>query len=185
MGTKTCVLRVAPAQEVCTYLSSSRLIFLYMYSCMYSPCTNRNMSNKLFWSWSWSWKKYYSDYESMVHCAWFVVIYRNMKTLAPEAGISDRISNYNPQFTVGCNYLSLPEWVNTSQWIIWWRKGSLVSALWHPITALCHDDVIKWKHFPRYWPFVWGIHRAPVNPPLKWPVARSVDILFDLRLNKR
>ena len=18
-----------------------------------------------------------------------------------------------------------------------------------------HDDVIKWKHFPRYWPFVW------------------------------
>ena len=22
-----------------------------------------------------------------------------------------------------------------------------------------HDDVIKWKHFPRYWPFMWGIHR--------------------------
>ena len=30
-----------------------------------------------------------------------------------------------------------------------------------------HDDVIKWKHFPRYWPFVRGIHRSPVNPPLK------------------
>ena len=27
----------------------------------------------------------------------------------------------------------------------------------------CHDDVIKWKHFPRYWPFVWGIHRSSVN----------------------
>ena len=26
-----------------------------------------------------------------------------------------------------------------------------------------HDEVIKWKHFPRYWPFVWGIHRSPVN----------------------
>ena len=26
-----------------------------------------------------------------------------------------------------------------------------------------HDDVIKWKHFPRYWPFVRGIHRSPVN----------------------
>ena len=25
-----------------------------------------------------------------------------------------------------------------------------------------HDDVIKWKHFPRYWPFV-GIHRSTVN----------------------
>ena len=27
----------------------------------------------------------------------------------------------------------------------------------------CHDDVIKWKHFPRFWPFVRGIHRSPVN----------------------
>ena len=26
-----------------------------------------------------------------------------------------------------------------------------------------HDDVIKWKHFPRYWPFARGIHRSPVN----------------------
>ena len=32
---------------------------------------------------------------------------------------------------------------------------------WH------HDDVIKWKHFPRYWPFVRGIHREPVNSPHK------------------
>ena len=23
-----------------------------------------------------------------------------------------------------------------------------------------HDDVIKWKHFPRNWPFVRGIHRS-------------------------
>ena len=28
-----------------------------------------------------------------------------------------------------------------------------------------HDDVIKWKHFLRYWPFVWGIHRSSVNFP--------------------
>ena len=35
------------------------------------------------------------------------------------------------------------------------------------IAALCHDDVIKWKHFPRYWPFVRGIHRSPVNFPHK------------------
>ena len=26
-----------------------------------------------------------------------------------------------------------------------------------------HDDVIKWKHFSRYWPFERGIHRSPVN----------------------
>ena len=26
-----------------------------------------------------------------------------------------------------------------------------------------HDDIIKWKYFPRYWPFVREIHRSPVN----------------------
>ena len=30
-----------------------------------------------------------------------------------------------------------------------------------------HDNVIKWKPFPRYWPFVRGIHRSPVNSPHK------------------
>ena len=30
-----------------------------------------------------------------------------------------------------------------------------------------HYDVIKWNHFPRYWPFVRGIHRSPVNSPHK------------------
>ena len=30
-----------------------------------------------------------------------------------------------------------------------------------------HDDVINWKHFRCYWPFVRGIHRSPVNSPHK------------------
>ena len=28
-----------------------------------------------------------------------------------------------------------------------------------------HDDIIEWKNFPRYWPFVRGIHRSTVNSP--------------------
>ena len=40
------------------------------------------------------------------------------------------------------------------------------------------DDVIKWKHFPRYWPFVWGIHWLQVN-------SAKFHVFFDLRLNKR
>ena len=32
---------------------------------------------------------------------------------------------------------------------------------------ISHDDGIKWKHFPRDWPFVRGIHRSPVNSPHK------------------
>ena len=42
----------------------------------------------------------------------------------------------------------------------------------------CHDDVIKWKHFPRYWPFVREF-------PTQRPVTRSFDVFFDLCLNKR
>ena len=34
-------------------------------------------------------------------------------------------------------------------------------------SGVIHDDVIKWKHFPRYWPFARGIHRSPVNSPHK------------------
>ena len=34
------------------------------------------------------------------------------------------------------------------------------------LSELClHDDVIKWRHFPRYWPFVLGFHWSPVNSP--------------------
>ena len=47
-----------------------------------------------------------------------------------------------------------------------------------------HDDVIKWKRFPRYWPFVRGIHRSPVNSPHKgqW---RGALIFSLICLNKR
>ena len=30
-----------------------------------------------------------------------------------------------------------------------------------------HYDVIKWRHFPHYWPFVRGNHQSPVNSPHK------------------
>ena len=34
-----------------------------------------------------------------------------------------------------------------------------------------HDDVIKWKHFPRNWPFVRGIYRSRWIPHTKASVA--------------
>ena len=43
-------------------------------------------------------------------------------------------------------------------------------SFWYTIVTR-HYDVIKWKHFPRYW-------------PLTRPVTRSFDVFFDLRLNK-
>ena len=39
--------------------------------------------------------------------------------------------------------------------------------LWDKRVLVFHDDVIKRKHFPRYWPFVQGIHRSPRNSPHK------------------
>ena len=56
-------------------------------------------------------------------------------------------------------------------------------ALWswshEPTTTMVHDDVIKWKHFPRYWPFVRGIHRSPVNYPHKgqWRGALMLSLI--------
>ena len=42
-----------------------------------------------------------------------------------------------------------------------------------------YDDVIKWNHFPRYWPFVRGIHRSPVNSPYKgqWREAFMLSLI--------
>ena len=41
-----------------------------------------------------------------------------------------------------------------AKWTPDWTGGNLVSV------QVGHDDVIKWKHFPRYWPFARGIHRC-------------------------
>ena len=41
-----------------------------------------------------------------------------------------------------------------------------------------HDDVIKRKHLPRYWSFVRGIDRSPVNSPYKGQWRRA--LMFSL-----
>ena len=40
-----------------------------------------------------------------------------------------------------------------------------------------HDDVINWKHFPRYWPFARGIHRVPRTKASD----AELYVFFDLR----
>ena len=43
-----------------------------------------------------------------------------------------------------------------------------------------HDDVIKWKHILRNWPFVREIHRSPVNFPHKgqWRGALIFSLIY-------
>ena len=47
--------------------------------------------------------------------------------------------------------------------------------------ASLHDDVIKWKHFLRYWPSVLVTGEVPAHRP----VTRSSHVFFDLCLNGR
>ena len=48
-----------------------------------------------------------------------------------------------------------------------------------------HDDVIKWKHFSRYWPFLaLFAGNSPVTGEFssQRPVTRSFDVFLDLRV---
>ena len=49
-------------------------------------------------------------------------------------------------------------------------------------TATYHDDCIKWKHSPRYWPCVGEFIGHRCIPHTK-PITRSFDVFFDLHLN--
>ena len=48
-----------------------------------------------------------------------------------------------------------------------WNNTQLFTLHSSILTPFIHDDFIKWKKNPRYWPFVRGIHRSPVNYPHK------------------
>ena len=77
-------------------------------------------------------------------------------------------------------------WSGVSQYCFWFSKMVLtftlssryewlsmlvcVCVFWSPI----HDDVIKWKHFPYYWPLMQGIYWSPVNSPKKGQWRRAL-----------
>ena len=84
-------------------------------------------------------------------------------------------------------YESITAWITDAYMHHWaeinQRAGKIVIAWHHHLfhrsihiwyyfctyvrSVVSHDDVIKWKHFPRYWPFVGGIPRSPVKSPHK------------------
>ena len=60
--------------------------------------------------------------------------------------------------------------------ILWLKAG-----LWREGSIGLHDDVIKLKHFPRYWPFVRGIHRPLATLWIPLTKASDADLLCFLR----
>ena len=78
--------------------------------------------------------------------------------------------------------------------LFWWKWWPPKRHLWQrrymesgpacfPVAG--HDDVMKWKHFPRYWSFVRGIHRSPVKSPHKGQRRRVLMLSLICALNKR
>ena len=55
--------------------------------------------------------------------------------------------------------------------LIHWHDG------WY-LYSYDHDDVIKRKYFPRYWPLVRRIHRWPVNSPQKGQWSWALMLSF-------
>ena len=84
-------------------------------------------------------------------------------------------------------------WGNTHQLGINLKNGfdsqstnNFAPQLYLRLDGRFHDDVIKWNHFSRYWPFVNSLPGVTGRwIPSQRPVTRSFDIFFDLRLNKR
>ena len=107
--------------------------------------------------------------------------------------------NFEPTAEWPVKWEPLMRWCDGTQMIIGSESGSLpdqhqaIVRIRGELSPLrfsrnlndYHDDVIKWKHFPRYWPFVWGIHRSPVNSPHKgqWHGALMFSLICPL--NKR
>ena len=67
-------------------------------------------------------------------------------------------------------------------WLHWNLHCVIYGFIIHHIHVVSrkHFDVIKWKHFPRYWPFVRGIHRSPVNSSPKglWRGALMIPLIW-------
>ena len=75
------------------------------------------------------------------------------------------------------HWKSMMFWRNLRNWMHrqfvkmakWLHVATKNSSKWYfrQHSPSKYDDVIKWRHFPHYWPFVQGIHRSPVNSPHK------------------
>ena len=89
---------------------------------------------------------------------------------------TDTIENKIQHFEIRIIFVRIPVWC---YYKIDWCNGYLsiylckMNKIWllfiycGPRGAIYQDDIIRWKHIQRYWPFVQGIHRSLVNSPHK------------------
>ena len=113
---------------------------------------------------------FYLNIMSISHCYASVLCYNPI--FCPGFGRSSVFKNPVQRHKVACCTcvpdVGLPDLVG------------IVNTERHCCDSQTHDDVIKWEHFPRYWPFVQGIHRSPVNSRHKgqWPGALMFSLIY-------
>ena len=128
---------------------------------------------------------YYRQLEERQFVTGCNLIYYQINTLLSSSSCAD-ILWFVVQSDVG---IVLHMYYDAILWGLVWQKqisragisNHILQYLWYVMTSPCaryllltilwggisQDDVIKWKNFPRYWPFVRGIPRSPVNSPHK------------------
>ena len=84
-----------------------------------------------------------------------------------------------------CHFFALNWWLPLARLLHSPMSNDTCSNCWADRSVKCntcgfHDDVIKWKHLPRHWPFVRWTHRSPVNSPHKgqWRGALMFSLIY-------
>ena len=114
---------------------------------------------------------------NMIHVNTIVTFRAACCLLMAGSPFGSRTSATTMMMSAGQCISEAPNWWN-ALWLAFSPSWQIVTlrTKWDetPIPSICNDQtfdmiwsIIKWKHFPRYWPFVRGIHRSPVNSPHK------------------
>ena len=110
---------------------------------------------------------------------WLIAIHKTYYTFHPYVSCDPRGVGYNSGATTLCCMMRDDSLYYDVMYVmlLWLTHGIVLDITWikHKHIdgrqfisyVLEHDNVIKWKHFLRYWPFVWAIHRSPKNYPYK------------------
>ena len=104
---------------------------------------------------------------SLIWVSWIYPIYNSWYCTPLWLLISKRLWKcwFRSQLSLLITYFcakcfNLQDWLSLA-------SQSLVGNKAPVLLIISHDDVIKWKHFPRHWSFVRGIHRSSMNSPHK------------------
>ena len=74
------------------------------------------------------------------------------------------------------SHVTSPLWCSHQLWYQSWQI-----LIWYTMMT----SFFIWEHFSRYWPFVRGIHRSPVNSPHNGQWRGALMFFFDKRMCKQ